>query len=173
MSKLVKTVLTNANLKPMSTHQETIIVNPGANTEASRPNIVRHQYKNTMTAKEYRQNLRETLKPWSAPLFFECLEKLGLPLPQDEYEFSDERKWRADFCWPEEKVILEVEGGAYVRGRHTRGKGFEKDIEKYLTAQAMGYRVLRCQPKDFPGKYSKTISALVVDALSSALGVEV
>ena len=63
MNRLVKTILTNANLKPMSTHRKTVSVNPGANMEASRPNIVRHQYKNTTTAKDYRLNVAKLAGP--------------------------------------------------------------------------------------------------------------
>ena len=60
-----------------------------------------------------------------------------------EYKFHPTRKWRADFCWPEEKLIVEVEGGTFSGGRHTNGKGFEADCEKYNTAVCMGYAVLR------------------------------
>jgi hypothetical protein len=37
----------------------------------------------------------------------------------------------------------------WTRGRHTRGAGFIKDIEKYNAAAIAGYRVLRCTPKQF------------------------
>lgn len=66
-----------------------------------------------------------------------------LPKPELEYRFHDVRNWRADFCWPEEKLIVEFEGGVYSGGRHIRGRGFENDCIKYNTATLMGYRVLR------------------------------
>jgi len=60
-----------------------------------------------------------------------------------EFKFHPVRKWRFDFCWPERKLALEIEGGAFVGGRHTRGAGYEKDIAKYNEATALGWRVLR------------------------------
>jgi very-short-patch-repair endonuclease len=53
------------------------------------------------------------------------------------------RKWRFDYAWPSEKLAVEVEGGIYIHGRHTRGSGFEKDLEKYAEALRLGWRVLR------------------------------
>ncbi len=72
----------------------------------------------------------------------------GLPEPVLEHRFHSVRRWRMDFAWPDHKVALEVEGGVYSGGRHTRGKGFEADMVKYSTAASMGWLVLRCQPKD-------------------------
>lgn len=60
-----------------------------------------------------------------------------------EHRFHPSRKWRFDFAWPESKVAVEVEGGHWTGGRHTRGAGFEADCEKYMEAMVMGWRVLR------------------------------
>ena len=72
----------------------------------------------------------------------------GLPPPSAEYRFAPPRKWRFDFAWPEQKVALEIEGGVWVQGRHTRGSGYVKDMEKYNAAATAGWRVLKCTPKD-------------------------
>ena len=69
----------------------------------------------------------------------------GLPEPMPEFMFC-ERKWRFDWAWPTERIALEVEGGAWTGGRHTRGKGFLGDIEKYNRAQLDGWMVLRVIP---------------------------
>jgi len=68
------------------------------------------------------------------------VEKLN---PKTEYKFSINRRWRADFAFPCSMILIECEGGIYTNGRHTRGSGFEKDCEKYSTAAAMGWLVLR------------------------------
>jgi len=64
-----------------------------------------------------------------------------------EFQFDISRKWRFDYCWVESRVALEVEGGAWTGGRHTRGSGFIKDIEKYNTATLAGWQVYRCTPQ--------------------------
>ena len=37
-----------------------------------------------------------------------------------EHRFHDTRKWRIDYAIIPEKIAIEVEGGAYTNGRHTR-----------------------------------------------------
>lgn len=64
-----------------------------------------------------------------------------------EFKFHPERRWRFDFAWPENKVAMEIEGGVWSRGRHTRGSGFVKDIEKYNAAASLGWRVFRFTPQ--------------------------
>lgn len=67
-----------------------------------------------------------------------------LPPPVREYRFHAERRWRFDFCWPDRKVAVECEGATWTNGRHTRGSGYAKDLEKYNAAQMLGWKVFRC-----------------------------
>lgn len=53
-----------------------------------------------------------------------------------------DRKWRLDFAWPGLKIGVEIQGGTWRGGRHTRGAGFESDTEKRLYALKNGWRVL-------------------------------
>jgi very-short-patch-repair endonuclease len=62
---------------------------------------------------------------------------------EQEFEFHPKRKWRADFHLVGKKILVEVEGGIWSRGRHTRGKGYIGDMEKYNAATMMGFQVLR------------------------------
>ena len=63
--------------------------------------------------------------------------------PEREYRFHPERRWRIDFAWPEKKIAVEIEGGVWQGGRHVRGSGYSKDLDKYNALALMGYRVLR------------------------------
>jgi very-short-patch-repair endonuclease len=60
-----------------------------------------------------------------------------------EYKFHPTRKWRFDLAIPDVKLAIEIEGGVYTKGRHTRGSGFIKDIEKYNEAAINGWTLLR------------------------------
>lgn len=62
-----------------------------------------------------------------------------------ELRFSDERAWRFDVALPRRKIAVEVEG---LNGRHQRTGGFRRDMEKYNTALALGWRVLRVTGRD-------------------------
>lgn len=62
---------------------------------------------------------------------------------EQEYKFHPERNWRADFLITGTRILVEVEGGVWSGGRHTRGKGFIADMEKYNAAAVMGFKVLR------------------------------
>ena len=65
-----------------------------------------------------------------------------------EFKFHPKRRWRFDYAIPEHRIALEVEGGVWTNGRHTRPQGFLGDIEKYNTATLMGWRVFRTTPDD-------------------------
>ena len=71
----------------------------------------------------------------------------GLPAPAREYRFHPRRRWLFDFAWPLYKVAVEVDGGIYSRGRHVRGAGFERDIEKRNAAVLGGWQVLHFTPR--------------------------
>lgn len=70
-----------------------------------------------------------------------------LPVPTPEHRFHQVRRWRIDYAFIEEKLAIEIEGGIWTRGRHTRGKGYKKDLEKYNMLQEMGWILLRYTPK--------------------------
>lgn len=82
------------------------------------------------------------MKRASVPFADQCVYA-QLPRPEREFKFHPVRKWRFDFCWPSKSLAVEVEGGVFVQGRHTRGAGMERDMEKYAEAMLLGWRVLR------------------------------
>lgn len=53
------------------------------------------------------------------------------------------KNWQFDFCWPEYRLAVEVEGGTWINGGHNRGAYYEDNCRKYNAALEMGWRVLR------------------------------
>ncbi|WP_151963628.1 DUF559 domain-containing protein [Acinetobacter oleivorans] len=83
---------------------------------------------------------------------------------EQEYKFHPKRKWRADFLISGKKILVEVEGGIWNGGRHTRGKGYLGDMEKYNEAAMMGFTVLRFSTEQVKaGVAIKQIEQLVGD----------
>ena len=70
----------------------------------------------------------------------------GLPSAHGEFQFHPGRRWRFDFAFPDAMVAVEVQGGIWTRGRHTRGKALKAEWEKLNTAAIMGWRILYCEP---------------------------
>jgi very-short-patch-repair endonuclease len=80
-----------------------------------------------------------------------------------EHRFHDTRRWRFDFViLPlEAKIAVEIEGGVFTQGRHTRGKGFTEDLLKYNEAVLMGWRVLRFTTAQIHGIALDQLEALI------------
>lgn len=75
------------------------------------------------------------------------LKRVGISFER-EYRFHETRLWRFDFCLPEYRLGIEVEGGTSSgRSRHTKASGYEKDCEKYNAAVLSGWSVLRFTSK--------------------------
>lgn len=112
----------------------------------------------------------KTLKYDPVPLFLGMLTRFGIPAPTREFSFAKHftprRNWRFDFAWPGKFIALEVEGAVWVRGRHTRGSGFLKDMEKYNAAALHQWRVFRTTP-------DKLTDLSTVRLVGEALGVTV
>lgn len=83
---------------------------------------------------------------WPGSLAVECV-RLGLAPPVREHRFHPVRRWRFDLAWPDRLVAVEVDGGAFIGGRHTSGAGFRVDCVKLSEAAALGWRVLRVMPE--------------------------
>ena len=76
--------------------------------------------------------------------------RLGaLPVPVAEWKFHPTRRYRADWAFVDDRILVEIEGGAFLKdgGRHNRGAGFRNDLEKYAEAAILGYRVIRVLPE--------------------------
>ena len=68
-----------------------------------------------------------------------------------EYKFHPTRRWRIDVAaWhlpSGRKLAIEIDGGVWVQGRHTRGAGVLKDNEKIAHLAMDGWLFLRVTPQ--------------------------
>jgi hypothetical protein len=84
---------------------------------------------------------------------FELLWKsLGGGELKKEYKFAEGRRFRFDY-YHIESVAVELEGGIWVRGRHTNPSGFLNDMEKYNLAASMCILVFRVPSHDISTKW--------------------
>lgn len=93
-------------------------------------------------------------------------ERQGGPELVEEYKFHPTRRWRADFAHLPTRTLIEIEGGAY-GGRHTRGKGFVEDLDKYATAWLHGYTVLRIGAHQVRGDVIRAVIGRLSDSPES------
>jgi len=80
-------------------------------------------------------------------LFMAKVLEAGLPVPETEVTVLPPRKWRVDFCWTQQELVVEIDGGGWVGGRHHRPAGYDNDAEKLNAIAAAGYCVFRFTPK--------------------------
>lgn len=80
---------------------------------------------------------------------------------EEEFEFIIGRKFRFDFMaivcptirdadvhgHKPQKLAIEIDGGAWTQGRHTRGAGFIRDLAKFNEAAILGWSILRFTPQ--------------------------
>ena len=93
------------------------------------------------------------------------IRAMGLPEPVREYQAVPKRKFRYDFAFVQEKLLVEVQGGIWIRGSHARPKGITRDMTKLNLAQLAGWRVLQFSP-------AMVRSGEAVKMIAKALGVE-
>jgi hypothetical protein len=107
-----------------------------------------------------------TKYPGVPALFRAC----GLPEPVAECPFTPLRGWRFDFAWPGLRIALEVDGGLFSGGAHTRGAALLQEYDKLNAAASLGWRIFYCTPRQL-----KHMPAVMERALLDAIvhaGVE-
>jgi very-short-patch-repair endonuclease len=105
-------------------------------------------------------------------------ESIGLPTPEEEFRWHPSRQFRADYCWPEPMLILEVDGGVFGKGKpcplckrrqggaHSSIKDILRDMERANAAAMLGWRFLRVTPDQMN---DGTALTLVERALKGAM----
>jgi len=80
-----------------------------------------------------------------------------LPLMESQYQFNPDRRWRADFAFVEEKILVEIEGGIWINGGHNRGARMIEDMNRQNWAVLHGWRCFR-----FADKHVKSGEAITI-----------
>lgn len=80
--------------------------------------------------------------PLEASLEVALTDRLPQYPPLREYKFHPKRLWRLDFAWLDHMLAVEIQGGTFTGGRHTRGSALHDEYTKLNAAVAMGWRVL-------------------------------
>lgn len=82
-----------------------------------------------------------------------------------EHKFADGRRFRFDY-YHLAGVAIELEGGVWTRGRHTRPSGFLNDMEKYNLASSLGILVFRVPSHDISTKWLSPIIKTINERLN-------
>lgn len=93
------------------------------------------------------------------------IRAMGLPEPDREFRAIEGRKFRFDFAWLEQKLLVECQGGIWTRGAHGRPVGIKRDMEKLNLAQLQGWRVMQFGVDEID-------NGEAVGIIAKALGVE-
>lgn len=73
----------------------------------------------------------------------------GLPEPIPELQWHPSRRYRADYGFPQLRVLVEIDGGLFKNGGHTRGAARLHDMAKDRAATLQGWKTLRYAPSEF------------------------
>ena len=77
------------------------------------------------------------------------IKAAGLPEPVRQYHYARPRRFRADFAWllpPPFSLLVEVQGGIWVRKAHGSISGVLADIDRLNEATMHSWRVLWVTP---------------------------
>lgn len=118
---------------------------------------------------------QKTMSKYNATVVIALMKQAyKIPEPKLEYRFYPLRKWRFDFAWPVVRepqgitgensgaLAIEIQGGMFTQGRHTRGGALRKEWEKLNMAAILGWRILYFQPDDI---YKKATMEMIQRAL--------
>ena len=68
-----------------------------------------------------------------------------LPMPVRQYPIRNHatgRDWKLDFAWVEERLAVEIQGGAWTGGGHNTAKGQHSDYCRHNELTRRGWRIL-------------------------------
>lgn len=80
-----------------------------------------------------------------------------------QHKFHPTRRWRLDYYFPAARLGIEIDGGIYAGGRHSRGQGMERDNEKLNAAALEGIVVMRFGPNQVKNGVAVNVISTYLD----------
>lgn len=109
---------------------EFLALNPGLRQKPAKAD-------KTDARRQLEKEIRENFKRQFEAVWQRC----GGPELETEHYFDNERLWRADYRIG--RWLIELDGGVFTGGRHTRALGYIEDCMKLNRAAMLGYQVIR------------------------------
>lgn len=88
------------------------------------------------------------------------LRKAKLKGFKRQVKYVPGRKFSADFAFPEQKLIVEVDGGIYTRRAHGSVGGIISDMKRTNFAAINGWRVMRYRPDEISKEPDRVIQEI-------------
>lgn len=79
------------------------------------------------------------------------------------------RRFRFDFGHLESKVLIEINGGTFVKSKHSSGKGINRNYEKNNLATLLGFRVFMLSSSMINSYWLNAIAVAIDGGLPSIL----
>ena len=92
-----------------------------------------------------------------------ALKSVGCEMVR-EYRFHPVRRWRLDFAHVETLTAVEIDGGEFSRGSHSRGVGMANDYAKRNSAIELGYVVFQltgAMTRNDPVGWARRVKAVI------------
>ena len=100
-----------------------------------------------------------------ADAFLRFMRSHGVDSFARDYVAIPGRRWKIDLAHVEKKIAVEIHGGTYARGRHSRHEGMQSDLEKERALVAAGWRCIA-----FTGEEIKRRPIACLENILSILG---
>jgi very-short-patch-repair endonuclease len=101
---------------------------------------------------------------------FQC-QSLKLPPVFVQWRFQNSqhpnnpaRKWRTDFVFQDHALMIEIDGGIWIKGAHSHPLDIIRNMRKQNDAELLGYAVLRFTPEEVKSGHAIAFTGRVLQA---------
>lgn len=82
------------------------------------------------------------------------IKAVGLPTPQRYFKPIPDRDYSTDIAYPATMLLIEVDGGTWMKKSGHSGAGKERDCHKDALALILGYKTLRVTPSQIKSGFA-------------------